>query len=103
MSGKMAVAGKLTVKRRTEQGSRECRKLREKGLVPGNIYGHKQEAIALMVPAAELEPLVRGGARVLDVELEANSRKCCSARCSGTIWGKKSRISICCASIQTKN
>ncbi|HLJ11937.1 MAG TPA: 50S ribosomal protein L25 [Planctomycetaceae bacterium] len=71
----MAVTGKLAVKRRIEHGSRECRRLRDSGFVPGNVYGHKQETIPLTVAAAELEPLVRGGARVLDVELEGKLEK----------------------------
>lgn len=71
----MAVIGKLAVKRRSQHGSRECRRLRNEGFVPGNIYGHKQETIALSVPAAELEHLVRGGARVLDVDLDGKVEK----------------------------
>src|SRR5260370_136094 len=71
----MAVTGKLAVKRRSEKGSRECRRLRDKGLVPGNMYGHKQEAVPLTLTAAEVAPLVRGGARVLDVELDGKLEK----------------------------
>lgn len=44
-------------------------------MVPGTIYGHKQESIPLTVVGAELEPLVRGGAHVLDVELEGKVEK----------------------------
>ena len=71
----MAITGKLAVQRRKEQGSRQCRRLRDEGVVPGTIYGHKQENIPLAVSAAELEPLIRGGARVLDVELEGKLEK----------------------------
>ncbi len=71
----MAVTGKLVVKRRTEQGSRACRQLRAKGLVPANMYGHKQETVPLTVAAAEVTPLVRGGARVLDIDLDGKSEK----------------------------
>lgn len=71
----MAVAGKLAVQRRAEQGSRECRHLRAKGLVPGNLYGHKQDNVPLTVSAAELEPLVRGGAHVLDIEIDGKAEK----------------------------
>lgn len=71
----MAVTGKLSVKRRSQQGSRECRRLRSAGLVPGNIYGHKQEAIPLTMSAAELVSLVRGGARVLDLDIEGKVEK----------------------------
>jgi large subunit ribosomal protein L25 len=71
----MAVTGKLSVKKRSQRGSRECRRLRDQGLVPGNIYGHKQEAIPLSMPAAELVSLVRSGARVLDLDLEGQVEK----------------------------
>ncbi len=71
----MAVTGKLVVQKRKEQGSRECRRLREKGLVPANMYGHKQDAVPLTLVAAELGPLVRGGARVLDLELDGKVEK----------------------------
>ncbi|MBI3866697.1 MAG: 50S ribosomal protein L25 [Planctomycetia bacterium] len=71
----MAVTGKLAVTRRSQHGSRECRRLRDQGMVPGNIYGHKQETIPLTVPAAELVHLVRAGARVLDVDLDGKVEK----------------------------
>lgn len=71
----MAVIGKLAVKRRSEHGSRQCRRLRDQGVVPGNIYGHKQETIPLSVPAAELEHLVRAGTRVLDLDLDGKVEK----------------------------
>jgi large subunit ribosomal protein L25 len=71
----MAVTGKLAVKKRSEQGSRDCRRLRDQGLVPGNMYGHKQAAVPLTANAAELIALIRGGARVLDVELDGKAEK----------------------------
>jgi large subunit ribosomal protein L25 len=71
----MAVTGKLAVKKRSEQGSRDCRRLRDQGLVPGNMYGHKQATVPLTVSASELLPLIRGGARVLDVELDGKAEK----------------------------
>lgn len=71
----MAVTGKLAVKRRTQHGSRECRRLRDQGLIPGNIYGHKQETIPLSVPAAEVVHLIRAGTRVLDIDLDGDVEK----------------------------
>ena len=71
----MAITGKLAVKRRTQTGSRQCRRLRDQGLVPGNLYGHKQETVPLTLTAAEVTPLVRAGARVLDVELDGKLEK----------------------------
>ena len=71
----MAVTGKLTVTRRTQHGSRECRRLRDQGLIPGNVYGHKQAAVPLSVPGAELAHLIRAGARVLDIDIEGQVEK----------------------------
>src|SRR5258708_35263962 len=58
----MAVTGKLTVKRRSQQGSRECRRLRDQGLVAGDIYRHKQQGIPPSISSAPLVALRRGGA-----------------------------------------
>lgn len=66
----MAVAGKLAVQKRSQHGSIQCRKLRQNGIVPGNIYGHKQAAVPLTAPVGDVTALVRGGTRVLDIELE---------------------------------
>lgn len=71
----MAVVGKLAVKRRAEHGSRQCRRLRDQGLVPVNMYGHKQENVPLAIAAADLVPLIRAGARVLDVDLDGKLEK----------------------------
>src|SRR5579863_2026536 len=71
----MAVSGKLAVKKRSQHGSRECRRLRDQGLVPGNIYGHKQDAIPLSMSASELVSLVKAGTRVLDLDIEGHVEK----------------------------
>lgn len=68
----MAKAGKLAVKRRSQQGSLQCRKLRHEGIVPGNVYGHKQAAVAVAAAVADVTALVRGGARVLDIDVEGS-------------------------------
>ena len=57
------------------KGSRASRRLRDKGLVPGNLYGHKQDTVPLEITSAELNHLVRGGAHVLDVELDGHLEK----------------------------
>jgi large subunit ribosomal protein L25 len=66
----MAVLGKMSVKRRTASGSNQCKNLRNAGGVPGNLYGHKQETIPLQAMASELEPLIRTGTRVLNIDVE---------------------------------
>ncbi|MSR57380.1 MAG: 50S ribosomal protein L25 [Planctomycetaceae bacterium] len=71
----MAVAGKLSVKKREENGSLQCRRLRQQGFVPGNIYGHKQAPVALTAARSDVTALVRGGIRVLDVDVAGATEK----------------------------
>lgn len=71
----MAVSGKLIVNRRSKHGSISCRHLRRDGIVPGNIYGHKQAPVPLAAPIGDVTALVRGGVRVLDVELDGAVEK----------------------------
>lgn len=71
----MAVTGKLAVQRRSQHGSNQCRHLRRDGLVPGSIYGHKQAVVPLTAPHDDLVGLIRGGTRVLDVEMEGKVEK----------------------------
>lgn len=64
---------KLVAQRRTKLGTSENRRLRAKGLVPGIVYGHKQEPIPVMFCAKEAAALVRSTHRVVDVELEGKT------------------------------
>ena len=47
----MAEGFKLTAERRSQRGTAECRRLRNRGIIPGNLYGHGQEAVAIAAPA----------------------------------------------------
>lgn len=69
----MAVQVKLAVTKRTKLGSAESRRLRRKGLVPGNIYGHKQDPVPVAVPVEALRPLVYSGAHVVECELDGKT------------------------------
>lgn len=64
----MAILGKLKAEPRTKRGSKESGRLRDRGIVPGNMYGHKQDPVALQVTEDDITHLVRAGTRVLDVE-----------------------------------
>lgn len=66
---------KLVVKQRSESGSAACRRLRQAGLVPGNVYGHKAEAVAVSVPNEILSPIIMAGIRVVDLELDGKTDK----------------------------
>jgi large subunit ribosomal protein L25 len=63
---------KLTVVKREQLGSRETRRLRKRGIVPGVLYG-RAEPIAIAVEARELRRALTGKAglhSILDVEID---------------------------------
>jgi large subunit ribosomal protein L25 len=66
----MSVMGKLAVKKRKEHGTRACMRLREQGLVPGNMYGHKQDPVPFTVPAPQVLTILHAGNRVVEVDCE---------------------------------
>src|SRR5262249_3044288 len=60
----------LKAQPRANSGSRSAIKLRKQGLVPGIVYGHKQDNVQVAVSAEELDRAIRiQHARVLDLEL----------------------------------
>ena len=63
---------KLTVTKREHLGSRETRRLRKQGIIPGVLYG-RSEPIAIAVEARELRRALTGKAglhSILDVEVD---------------------------------
>ncbi len=66
---------KLVVKQRSEQGSAACNRLRQKGIVPGNVYGHKAAAVPVSVESDVLKPIIMAGIRVVDLELDGQVDK----------------------------
>jgi large subunit ribosomal protein L25 len=68
---------KLQVKERESLGSRDARRLRKQGLIPGVLYGRNKQPHAFAVPERELRRVLSGAGglhTILDVELdEANS------------------------------
>lgn len=63
----------LVAERRTKLGTSENRRLRAKGLVPGNIYGHKQDAISVTFAAKETAALVNSTHRVVNLQFEGKT------------------------------
>jgi large subunit ribosomal protein L25 len=64
---------KLQVQERESVGSRESRRLRKQGLVPGVLYGRGNEPHAICVPERELRKALTGSSglhTILDVVLE---------------------------------
>ena len=64
---------KLVAQRRSKTGTAEARRLRAKGLVPGNIYGHKQDAIALLFSEKDVKAVVVSTHRACDIELDGKT------------------------------
>jgi large subunit ribosomal protein L25 len=64
---------KLQVLERESRGTREVRRLRKQGLIPGVLYGRGKEPHAFAVPERELRRALTGGAglhAILDVTLD---------------------------------
>jgi large subunit ribosomal protein L25 len=65
----MAVITRIPASRRSEQGSTACRRLRQQGFVPANVYGHKQEAIPISLKEDDIRPIIASGAHVVELDL----------------------------------
>jgi large subunit ribosomal protein L25 len=60
----------LSVEERSERGSREARRLRRSGYVPGVLYGASHpESVAFKVGARELRHLLADGSALFDVKI----------------------------------
>jgi large subunit ribosomal protein L25 len=69
---------KLEVTPRERTGSREARRLRRQGLIPGVLYGRGDTPHAISVPERELRRALTGGSgmhTILDVVLDGDSAK----------------------------
>lgn len=71
----MAEDPKLVAESRTKLGSAECRRLRQRQLVPGNVYGHGEEPVAIAVSGDVLAPIVHSGHKVVDLTLGDGTQK----------------------------
>ena len=67
------IRGKLQAEPRTGQGKRECRTLRAQGLVPGNMYGHKEAPEMVAAKSKDVLNLLKSGVRIVDVEVGGKS------------------------------
>jgi large subunit ribosomal protein L25 len=65
----------IDAKPRGELGSRANKRLREKGLVPGVVYGHKEAVIPVTLPKKELVNHLHHGAHLFDLALDGKSEK----------------------------
>src|SRR5262245_53169806 len=71
----MAESVVLKTDPRTPRGSGAARQLRRQGLVPGVLYGHKEENVCVSLSADALMKAIRQGAHVVDFELHGKQEK----------------------------
>ncbi len=65
----------LEAKPRSEIGSRANKKLRDSGLIPGVIYGHKEAVVPVKLPGVALVHHLDKGAHVFDLAVDGKSEK----------------------------
>ena len=64
----MAESVLVVAKKRETDGSRGARRLRQKGIIPGVVYGHKEETILIALDGDALGKIIRHGVRVVDLD-----------------------------------
>src|SRR3954447_18015877 len=60
---------------RNELGSRANKRLRDRGLVPGVVYGHKEAVVPVTLPKKELVNHLNHGTHVFDLSLDGKAEK----------------------------
>ena len=65
----------VTAKPRSELGSRANKRLRDAGMLPGVIYGHKEAVVPVTLPRKEVANHLSHGAHVFDLTLDGKSEK----------------------------
>ena len=65
----------VTAQPRSELGSRENKRLRDKGFIPGVIYGHKEAVVPVTLPKKEVVGYLDKGAHVFDIAMGGKSEK----------------------------
>ena len=60
---------KVPAQNRTELGSRAMKRLRDKGMVPAVIYGHKQAVLPITINRKEIHNHIARGAHVFELDV----------------------------------
>lgn len=66
---------KVSGKTRESVGTASARRLRCQGLIPCNVYGHKQDPRSITVESDALSGLVRSGAKIVDLDVDGKVEK----------------------------
>jgi large subunit ribosomal protein L25 len=67
----------IKAERRDRLGSRYAQRLRKSGRLPGVIYGHKTDNVAVTVDEKETVGLLKHGAHVINVAVEGDQPQTC--------------------------
>ena len=65
----------ITAQPRDGLGSRRVKRLRDRGLIPGVVYGHKEAVVPVALAKKELTGHIDRGAHVFDLSLDGKSEK----------------------------
>jgi large subunit ribosomal protein L25 len=65
----------ITAQPRESLGSRKVKRLRDQGLIPGVVYGHKEAVVPVTLPKKELTTHIDRGAHVFDLTLDGKAQK----------------------------
>ena len=65
----------VTAKPRSELGSRANKRLRDAGLLPGVVYGHKEVVVPVTLPKKELVGHLNRGAHVFELALDGKNER----------------------------
>lgn len=71
----MAESVSIVAGKREVHGSRAARRIRQQGLVPAVVYGHKEATVSVTVPADEVEHAVRHGVHIVDLDADGKVEK----------------------------
>lgn len=64
---------KAQVRDKTKLGTNYSRNLRKSGLLPGVLYGHKEETIPVTVPAEDFVKALQQGTRIIELQTDGKS------------------------------
>ena len=83
----MAKLEVLEVKVRDQFGKRRNRRMREGGLIPATLYGHKKEAQSLCVPQEQMTLVIRHGGHLVQLTGDISERALLK-EVQWDVWGK---------------
>jgi large subunit ribosomal protein L25 len=64
-----------TVRSKEEFGTKRSRRMRQAGMIPGNIYGHKEEPVHFTLHKDQLKPILTTGHKVVDFSCNGKTEK----------------------------